>query len=321
MKRILLLILAMNTCIGFSQTILFNNYVSSTNNDLVNNFDGAYTFTQMTTNGITGGCVNIPTTGMSNVARYIPKYKWTFTQANPFKASICFKYVSANDIKNNVFPTCKFQLRQYDSATATSTGNFIDTECDFEQISVSCGVGTSYSDYFPTYFSLPDSWFKFEFATYNINQELYMTTKMYDLGINGTSTPNLISTVNKNITTSFPSDLGMYYQIWMVGYYTYGAQYLDNFNITSNFPSGTTEVANSREFVLTTNGNSISLDNLTNKMITLNLYTLSGKKMFTTTTGDTRSYFDISSFAKGMYYAEIICDKKRVGMEKIGKYE
>ena len=321
MKKILLLALTLKACIGFSQAISFDNYISSTNNDLVNNFDGAYTFTQITSNGITGGCVNVPTTGMSDVARYKPKYKWNFTQANPFKVSVCFKYVGASDLKDNIYPTCQFQLRQYDSATSTETGHFIDAMCDYEQISMNYNVTLSSSGYLPPYFYLPDSWFKFEFYTYNINQDLYMVSKLYDLGANGLAAPILMSTVSNNDTSSFPSNLGVYYQMWMVGYHSYGAQYLDNFNITSNFSTGTNDVVGYQDFQLSSNGNSLSLDNLGNKMVTLNVYDISGQKLFTSTTSDSKSYFDISSFANGIYFAEIVSNQIRIRMEKFTKYE
>jgi hypothetical protein len=45
-----------------TETISFDTYISSTDNDLVNNFSGAIGLNQVTTGGITGGCVTVPLT-------------------------------------------------------------------------------------------------------------------------------------------------------------------------------------------------------------------------------------------------------------------
>ncbi|MBK7971741.1 MAG: hypothetical protein IPK08_23920 [Bacteroidetes bacterium] len=77
-----------------TETILFNNYVSPSDNDLVNNFSGSILLTPVSSNGITGGCLTVPTTESwgNNNAIYCSKYMNSSLYSND--ARISFKYDS-----------------------------------------------------------------------------------------------------------------------------------------------------------------------------------------------------------------------------------
>ena len=81
---------------GRSQTVMeyvsFDNYISSSDNDFVNNFTVGTGLNQITTNGITGGCLTTPNTiswGNDN-AFYCSKYE--NAAQNITTTRISFKY-------------------------------------------------------------------------------------------------------------------------------------------------------------------------------------------------------------------------------------
>src|SRR5215213_10709680 len=73
----------------------FNNYISPTDNDFVNRFNNGAGLAQITTNGITGGCLTVPATmnwGNDN-AVYCSKY--IANLGSYCKTNIAFKYDTA----------------------------------------------------------------------------------------------------------------------------------------------------------------------------------------------------------------------------------
>ena len=75
-----------------NETVDFNNYVSSTDNDFVNRFNNGLGLTQITTSGITGGCLTVPATmdwGNDN-AVYCSKY--ISDSGSYCRTSVSFKY-------------------------------------------------------------------------------------------------------------------------------------------------------------------------------------------------------------------------------------
>ncbi len=308
----------MSFSIAYSQTINFDNYVSATNNDLVNNFDGMHNLTQIPNNGITGGCVSTPLTMPSaSFAANLTKYKWTYTQANPFKASICFKYISALDPKLSQYRSSKISLVQYDSTNGGLTLENVTSACDYEQIEISYFVASSSGNYFPALTYLSDQWYKLELVTYYHNQTLFATSNLYSIGTNGLATPTLFATISRNDTSKhFPEDLGVYYRVQFTGYNKGGAQYLDNMNISA-VPSSTNLIDMGKDFAITCNNNLISIDNLLSRKYSLIIYNSIGQQVFKTESNEAFSKIDISSFRNGMYFVELQSEGKRVKMEKV----
>src|SRR5262245_49774476 len=77
-----------------TEDILFDNYISATNNDFANHFTGGLGLAQITTSGITGGCLTTPNTiswGNDN-AIYCSKYIGALSYYA--RTSISFKYDS-----------------------------------------------------------------------------------------------------------------------------------------------------------------------------------------------------------------------------------
>ena len=76
-----------------SENVSFDNYTSASDNDLVNWFSGGNGLTQITSSGITGGCLTTPDSiswGNDN-ANYCFKY----VAGTPNATSVCFKYDTA----------------------------------------------------------------------------------------------------------------------------------------------------------------------------------------------------------------------------------
>jgi hypothetical protein len=98
MKRLLILFFTVLSSSTFAQlvneTVDFNNYVSSLNNDFTNFFDNGTGLTQIQTNGITGGSLQTPMTiswGNDN-AYYCSKLK--AAEPDSVVVSICFMFDS-----------------------------------------------------------------------------------------------------------------------------------------------------------------------------------------------------------------------------------
>src|SRR6266536_995815 len=74
------------------ENVSFDNYISPTNNDFTNRFTNGLGLTQITTNGITGGCLTTPNTvswGNDN-AIYCSKY--IAADSSICNTRISFKY-------------------------------------------------------------------------------------------------------------------------------------------------------------------------------------------------------------------------------------
>jgi len=214
-----------------SDTVSFDNYVSSTNNDLTqkctqNSYLGTI-FTQSATGGITGGTVALPDSVWwgNNVVNY--NYTYKNGLGKNIKASICFKYdPTLYNSKKHERPVAIFltpyQNGNYDfTATLTPYG----TSYSLEYFTASNSVYTDVQ------FSQLTSgnWYKLSFSTnvaaiHRVDGEV----DLYDLGATGLSTPTLVASKTGTTTDSiFSSDSSI--TVSFCGAHWGGAAYLDNF--------------------------------------------------------------------------------------------
>jgi hypothetical protein len=103
MKKIIaaaVILLNFNISCGYSQivteNVLFDNYISSANNDFVNYFTGGSGLSQITANGITGGCLTTPLT-----------VNW-----GNDNAIYCSKYIAADSAYTNTRLSFKYDTSQ-----------------------------------------------------------------------------------------------------------------------------------------------------------------------------------------------------------------
>lgn len=100
-------------------TITFNNYINSTDNDLVNNFTNISNFYQTTTGGITGGCLNVTNNFSNSIARSKNKV-FIFRAQDTLEVSARFYFRGDTVSVSDVNSALGFRLHPY----SISTSNF-----------------------------------------------------------------------------------------------------------------------------------------------------------------------------------------------------
>ena len=217
-----------------TENVNFNNYVSSTNNDLTNNFIFS-TFatpnflTQSNSGGITGGAL-IPTS-TNNWGNDIIKYCSTYKNLinSMIETSICFKFNSA--LVNPNASERAIAIWMY----GDSTNHNICFHLDYGNTNVKSIIitGYNYTPSQPPYITLVNGhWYKFvgQYVPVggNFGDEVSVKAEVFDLGLNGVSIPtsigNLTATIyDLNLVSSTKYILGISGAKWG------GSEYIDNF--------------------------------------------------------------------------------------------
>ena len=330
-----LIIVQVNT---FSQVINenvnFNNYVSSSNNDLLNNFildSGEKLMTQINTNGITGGALVPPDHISSSRDRikYCSTYKNLINSENI--TSISFKYNSA--LRNSISTQSAVEIEFNGDKGAYSNISFSLKNDKF--LSINWGSGNKYEG--KTLTLQNNRWYKMT-STFKliggINQEFLFKNELFDLGIDGTQSPTKIETIqtiiyNSNwaIINSTKFELEIYATKWG------GVEYLDNFTFSGEKNGTLCSSLSVDENILsskiklfpnpTTSLIKIYIPQLiVDKKIKLEVFNLLGKKVFTKKIKEIKSEIDLANFPKNIYLVKITDSSGKAYLsEKILKTE
>ncbi|MBK5285000.1 MAG: hypothetical protein JJE25_06325, partial [Bacteroidia bacterium] len=208
-----------------TEDVLFNNYNSSSDNDLVNRFTGGLGLTQITTNGITGGCLTTPNTvswGNDN-AIYCSKYIAASTYYA--KTGLYFKY-----------DTTQINTVNFDRAVSI----FLRPGADFNHYVIASVnydkriqiVSYAWANNPPLLNLLQDHWYALTLtATFTgglPGDEIDLVAAVDDYGLTGLSMP---VTVNTSIGTINDSILfgDSAIQVSFTASAWGGAKYIDNF--------------------------------------------------------------------------------------------
>lgn len=221
---------------GFAQvasdTVRFNNYVSSTNNDLSqkctqSSYINGTVFSQSVSNGITGGAIVIPdsVSWANEIISYNYKYKNGLGKTT--KTSICFKYNSALYKSDKyerpaaIFLTPSADGNHYFNATLTPYGGYfyLGYVTYFNSVSTMVQASTMKTG----------NWYKLSLSTnVTATNEIAGEIDLYDLGATGLATPTLVASATGTTTDEFfANDASI--QVAFCGAHWGGAEYLDNF--------------------------------------------------------------------------------------------
>lgn len=243
----------------YVDSVNFDNYISPSDNDLVNDFSGTYFVTQIDSNGITGGCLLPESSFMSSDnATYNKKYYLNQSDSLPTTGSICFKYSLSAAKVLKYGPYIDFTFEN-DSRHFFS---WADATLAYDDISGYTGsrlyVQGAYGGFGTTMFPMTDGhWFK---LVLQISVQTVDTVKnldtisasayLYDIGVSGTDAPTLIfSNVNRSIGTDNFELPNSYMYPHLNGAANGGVVYLDNYNISGyRYPT-----ANVQKFTLKDN--------------------------------------------------------------------
>lgn len=290
-----------------TETILFDNYVSPSDNDLVNNFSGTILLTPVSSNGITGGCLTVPTTESwgNNNAIYCSKYmnsslysndtrisfKYDTTQINPinFDRAVTI-YLNPNaDFNHYVIASItydrKIQIVSYFAANSPVPVNLIHNHW-YEFI-----LSTSYDMPIP--------------ASYEVTAE----AQLNDLGPSGLTPP--IPTGNSDIVfTDSLLYVDTAVRVSFSGTSWGGAKYLDNFQFqgiksadSCNATTGVPAVKDDGVEVLV-NGNTIECTSSHEELL-LEVYSISGQKIITKKLPSGHSSLSMNELTDGLYLVKM----------------
>jgi hypothetical protein len=296
-----------------SETVDFDYYTSSTDNDFENRFDNGTGLMQIQTNGITGGCLQTPQTifwGNDN-AVYCTRFKADLGVV--YTTGICFKY-----------DTSQFNNINYDRPASVWMKPYVDPNhyiiasvLDSRQIQIVSYSATGSS---PTMQLLQGHWYNLllntSFAGGAQGDEIGINAQVNDLGIAGTDPPIPVSFANATLHDSIMmADTSI--EVSITGTSWGGAQYLDNFRFDGMKSSDncifTAVEENSPENIqVAMNGSMLTVNTGNIQNGTIEIYDMRGnllaeKKI---STGPTK--IEISGMASGIYLLSIKNEKYSV---------
>ncbi|HMT27874.1 MAG TPA: hypothetical protein PKD91_01210 [Bacteroidia bacterium] len=301
-----LILLFLTTSVAYSQpvteNILFDNFISTTDNDLENYFSGNTLLTQITTNGITGGCLTTPTTESwgNNNAVYCSKYIDSTSYSNSTRISFKYDSTQLNSIN-------------YDRAVSI----FLRPSADFNHYI----IGSITSDkkiQVVSYFAannpfqvnlLHNHWYEFILNTsYTTPAPVYQVAvdaQLNDLGITGLTPP--IPAGNSSLTfTDSLLYVDTAVEVSFSGTLWGGASYIDNFHFEGmKTPNGCIistglSTLDSNVPQIYFSGNSIHIANNDHEM-EYAILAVSGQVILTGKIKDKETVIPINALTNGVY--------------------
>ncbi|GEM_PF-7076227 len=231
-----------------AQSVTFDDYESSTDNDLANLFNGDFSFYQIPTDGITGGAVKIDDSPigyleMLNEPGYAFYNDLFSNNFDSFATSICFKYSSGSRVMN---PSAMLLVRTRNKEQGSDETNTAYLGFERETDAYPTGYVTFYNEPSTTVLGLSQM---FDGNWYRMGMHLKKGTTIYeedgltgniyleDLGPEGLSLPDTcnIYTVDCFTSNLFYEADGQF-KIGFAGNKADGYGLLDNFSATVWYP-------------------------------------------------------------------------------------
>jgi len=280
MKSLLLAAACLLSFSVYSQTTInFDNYVSSTDNDLTNSFTQLDSLTQITSGGIGGGCVQ-------TVYLYHPGcfYKDTFIiGVLTTSASVCFKYNSATYALNDNYLGVGMNF----FCVNNSLGNkYLSVTASGQYMNITSSTATM-TDTLPGSATLTNGhWYKlsYDFTVYSTDST-HMTANayLYDIGTNGSAIPTtVLSKTNLIFNNEFSPDHRVRFLV--NGAKRGGGQYFDNVYISGVATTGIVNIPSNSYFDMPTLVNySIPVRTDFEKEVTYRIVSIDGRLLKTGT--------------------------------------
>lgn len=310
MKKILPLIIAVTNLFSahgqvVNEQVDFDTYVSPTNNDFANRFTNGLGLTQITTNGITGGCLTVPTTmnwGNDN-AVYCSKYIADST----CRTSVSFKY-----------DTTVFNSSGFDRAVSI----FLRPNADFNHY-VIASVSHSHqieiltyswtNNPYPSLNLVHGHWYDLILRVmFNSNYQVAVVVNVNDLGTTGLTPPIPVNASSGSLVDSVLwGDTAV--EVSLTATANGGAKYLDNFKFQGiksadsciSIPTGIPEKQETDFSVFISNDELIIQSAAMNNEQVAEMYSASGQKIYSIPIRYPRESLDISHMPRGIYFVRL----------------
>jgi hypothetical protein len=291
-----------------NEEVHFDYYVDSTTNDFTNHFSGGYGMEQVTTNGITGGCLQVPDSiswGNDN-AVYCSRFK---PQAgDTVFAAVSFKYDSAT-----IHPLSYQRAMSIWLIPSLDFNHYLIATVSGDKKIELLTYGWNNNPY-PLLTLHSNHWYRYELSLVFINaQDLSVNASVYDLGLTGTSTPVLVNSGSGNFTDNILA-MDTSIQVSITGATYGGTKYLDDFQFTGregvtsciNVPTAVSEEPNQLSLLVYPSPASewITIE-LSSKLVTngvIEIYNMDGRKQLTVYPDKQKTLISCRKLLPGMYF-------------------
>ncbi len=295
------------------ETIDFDNYISPVDNDLLNHFYGMQTLVQIPSQGITGGCLQVPDSnnwGNDN-SRYCSKYK--SVEDSTYTTSFCF-YYDASLISAGFDRAASIWIQPH-----TDPNHYIIASVS-HQAKIEINTYFSFNASTNPMTLQSNNWYKlilgFSYGSLPSNYTVSFYSSVVDLGVNGTSSPITVDSVSGLIVDSVLA-LDDAIEVSLTGARYGGGRYFDNFRFegiksadSCNFTS-VKPIANLESIQLYTADGVLYAKGIDAIGKQIDVYDSTGKKLLSTKLFSDENALKISDFAPGMYYTSIYDSRQK----------
>lgn len=301
-----------------TENVSFDNYISPTNNDFTNRFTNGLGLTQITTNGITGGCLTTPNT-----------VNW-----GNDNAIYCSKYIASTSNYANTGITFKYDSTQINSVNFDrAVSIFLRPSVDFNHYVIASVnynkrlqiVTYSWANSSPLLNLLHDHWYQFllntNFVTGSPVYQINISAQVNDLGVTGLTPPIPVGNSSGIIYDSLLfGDSAV--QVSLTGTLWGGAKYLENFHFegiksADSCLSIPTSIAEDETYSdvyvsLSSETNQLAIGSWQLAIKSIEVFDVRGQRVFRQQPGaNSQRHFsiDVSNFYFGIYFVRIADDK------------
>ena len=315
---LLTLLLLIASLHAYSQSVTeyvsFDYYSTPTDNDYENNFSNGAVFSQITTDGITGGCLITP---------------WTESWGND-NAIYCSKYVHSNSFTTNTRISFKYDSTQINTANFDRAVTiYLRPNADFNHYIIASIMHDkkiqiiSYSAVNNPYLVnlQHNHWYEFILTSNCITPapvyQITATAQLNDLGLTGLTPPIPAgnSSVSFNDSLLFVDDA---IQVSFSGTLWGGAKYIDNFRYQGEKSADSCNTTiglasyESNDVTILFHENTLHISHDQPKM-NVEIYSISGQKLFSSVAYYGETVFPVSDFENGVYLVRTFSDDPKMG--------
>lgn len=276
MKKLYVLFFFLLSTIAHAQVtqfVNFDNYLSVTDNDLVNNFEAGSPFVQIDSNGISGGALVPPAIG-GNFAILKRKYQ---VQSNNSSFSVYFKYYDSLDKVAGSF-TVELKLDLKSAVTGNALSSYVQAYV-YKNSLVVGNTGSKQSINFTSTPLKSGHWYQLvmNLGLADGQDSLRANTYLYDYGTDGKTFSGVFkSIIGQFIYAQGFSDPQTYVDVDMIASKGGGTALLDNYNVASNFPLSVSDKVKNEVLIRSDNRTVINIGNPRSGRVSYQLYDMSG---------------------------------------------
>lgn len=292
-----------------SETVDFDTYISSSDNDFQNRFDNGPGLNQLQVNGITGGCLETPHTenwGNDN-AIYCTHFKGQIGVT--YITGICFKYDTTQLNSINFDRAATLWMKPYADPNHYVIASLLGTG-NIQIVSYSAAASSAMLPL------LQDHWYNLllitDFTGGAFSDQININAQVNDLGLSGQDPPFPTGFTNAVLHDSIliaDADI----EVSVSGTSWGGALYLDNFRFDGMksydncVSTGVNDINNESLFNFNLNENKLIITQENNFSKTeMEIHNVNGQKLLSSSLIARKTIYDLTSLPSGFYFLSLV---------------